>query len=163
MKPSGCGSVSPDDVSGFDDGGREFRDLEMIADTGQVLSEAQWVQRLYPILRSSPWRHSTSVAVSMPLGDDPSMTPSTPLPCSVWATITSTGLAVAQKMLQTSGVSGIRFLMLMGKPPRNATTKRWPAPMAVALLVAIVLSSSSLPSTRVKQAPDASLNAMPNF
>ena len=60
------------------------------------------------------------------------MTPSTPLPCSVWATITSTGFAVAQKIVQTSGVSRMRFFTLIGNPPRSATTNKCPAPTAIA-------------------------------
>jgi hypothetical protein len=39
----------------------------------------------------------------------------------------------------------------------------WPAPIAVAFLAASALSASSLPSTRVRHGPDASLNATPNF
>ncbi len=85
---------------------------------------------LYPILRKNPCRHSASAAVSTPLDDAPSITPSTPLPCSVWATITSTGFAVAQKIVQTSGVSRIRFFTLIGNPPRSATTNKCPAPTA---------------------------------
>ena len=38
-----------------------------------------------------------------------------------------------------------------------------PAARAVAFLAARAFSSSSLPSTRVRQGPEASLNAMPNF
>ena len=39
---------------------------------------------------------------SMPFGEEPSITPRTPLPSSDWARITSTGFAVAQKTVQTS-------------------------------------------------------------
>ena len=41
----------------------------------------------------------------MPSGGSPSITPITPRPWSVSATITSTGLPVAQKMRHTSGTS----------------------------------------------------------
>src|SRR5579872_2086568 len=44
-----------------------------------------------------------------------------------------------------------------------AITKVWPAAMAWALRVAFDFRSASFPSTRVKHAPEASLNAMPNF
>ena len=44
----------------------------------------------------------------------PSITPSTPRPCSLCATTTSTGFAVAQKMEHTSGTSLIRLSTLMG-------------------------------------------------
>src|SRR5206468_10701172 len=71
-------------------------------------------QRLYPILRRKSRRLAASSAVSTPLGDAPSITPSTPRPCSFSATITLTGFAVAQKMEQTSGTSWIRPRTLMG-------------------------------------------------
>jgi hypothetical protein len=45
----------------------------------------------------------TSAGPSTPLGEVPSITPNTPLPWALFAMITSTGLAVAQKMEHTSG------------------------------------------------------------
>ncbi len=52
--------------------------------------------RLYPIARRKSRRFPSSSTDSTPFGDDPSITPITPRPCSVSATITSTGFAVAQ-------------------------------------------------------------------
>src|SRR5437879_3806852 len=72
------------------------------------------VQRLYPIFLRKSFRHVISASVSIPFGDDPSTTPNTPRPRSVSATITSTGFAVAQKILHTSGTSLIRPSTLIG-------------------------------------------------
>jgi hypothetical protein len=91
------------------------------------------------------------------------MTPSTPRPCSLLATTISTGLAVAQKMEHTSGTFRIAFKMLMGYAFWMSTTKTWPQPNARALRMAVSRSPSSFPSTRVKQAPELSLNANPNL
>lgn len=52
--------------------------------------------RLYPNFCSSSTRAFTCDSVSTPLGGKPSITPKMPRPCSVSATITSTGFAVAQ-------------------------------------------------------------------
>jgi hypothetical protein len=52
--------------------------------------------RLYPMVRRKARRVPVSSAVSIPLGGDPSITPITPRPCSLSATTTCTGLAVAQ-------------------------------------------------------------------
>ena len=43
------------------------------------------------------------------------MTPRTPLPCSDWARMTSTGLAVAQKIVQTSWHIFTALRTLIGK------------------------------------------------
>ena len=59
-------------------------------------------------------RAATSAGPSTPLGGLPSITPSTPRPCSLRATITSTGLAVAQKIETPSGMTRIRPSTLMG-------------------------------------------------
>ena len=45
----------------------------------------------------------------------------------------------------------------------SVTTNSLPFAMAVTFLAAMARNSSSLPSTRVMQAPEASLKAMPNF
>src|SRR5947208_2336094 len=58
-----------------------------------------------------------SASVSIPLVFTPSMTPRMPRPCSVSATITSTGFAVAQKIRQTSGTFLMVLKMLRGNPP----------------------------------------------
>ncbi len=58
---------------------------------------------LYPILRRKSWRAAASAAVSTPFGELPSITPMTPQPCSLRASTTSTGFALAQKMEHTSG------------------------------------------------------------
>ena len=118
---------------------------------------------LYPIIRRKPRRFSASSAPSTPAGHDPSITPSTPRPCSLSATTTCTGFAVAQKMPQTSGTSLIRPSTLIGYPSVITTTNMWPAATALAFFAASAFSASSLPSTRVRQGPDASLNATPNF
>ena len=73
------------------------------------------------------------------------------------------GLAVAQKMVHTSGTALIRPVRLMGNPSRSAMTNMCPAPTAWALRAAIVCKAWSLPSTRIKHGPDASLKAIPNF
>jgi hypothetical protein len=69
-----------------------------------TLNSSRMRHRLYPICLRNSRRCTASTSVSTPSGDPPSITPSTPRPCSVSATIASTGLAVAQKMVQTSGV-----------------------------------------------------------
>ncbi len=43
-----------------------------------------------------PMRSAMSSSSSVPFGDDPSMTPRTPRPSSVWARTTWSGFAVAQ-------------------------------------------------------------------
>src|SRR5438309_9943868 len=53
--------------------------------------------RLYPIFRRNSLRAAISAGPSTPFVELPSITPITPRPCSVFAPITSTGLAVAQK------------------------------------------------------------------
>ena len=70
--------------------------------------------RLYPIIRRKDLRWATSSGIRRLSGWLPSMTPRTPRPCSDSATTTWTGLAVAQKMEQTSGTSLMRPRMLMG-------------------------------------------------
>jgi hypothetical protein len=78
-------------------------------------------------------------------------------------TTISTGLAVAQKMEHTSGTFRIAFKTLMGYAFWMSSTKTWPQPNARALRMAVSRSPSSFPSTRVKQAPELSLNANPNL
>jgi len=51
---------------------------------------------------------------TIPSGGKPSITPSTPLPWSVSATITSTGFAVAQNTRLTLGTILIAFKTLTG-------------------------------------------------
>jgi len=87
-------------------------------------------------------------------GGLPSMTPSTPRPCSLLATTISTGLAVAQKIEHTSGTFRIAFKTLMGYAFWMSSTKTWPQPNARALRMAVSRSPSSFPSARVKQAPE---------
>ena len=57
----------------------------------------------------------------------------------------------------------IRLSTLIGYASRSASTKMCPAPIAVAFRAASAFRSSSLPSTLVRHAPEASLNAMPNL
>ena len=59
---------------------------------------------------------------SIPVGGDPSITPMIPRPRLVTATRTSTGLAVAQKMVQTSGTALTGFSTLTGKPSLSKIT-----------------------------------------
>ena len=59
-------------------------------------------QNLYPNFLSIDLRSALSASPSTPLGGEPSITPSIPLPWSVEPTRTCTGLAVAQKIRQTS-------------------------------------------------------------
>src|SRR5690349_4049542 len=97
-------------------GERSQRVHVFMAGRGEDLFELVDVadHRLYPILRRKSRRCWASSAVSMPFGGNPSITPSTPRPCAVCAMTTSTGLAVAQKIEQTSGTSLIRLRMLIG-------------------------------------------------
>src|SRR5438034_9768991 len=119
--------------------------------------------RLYPIFRRNPLRAASSAGPSTPFGDLPSITPITPRPCSVFATITSTGLAVAQKIEHTSGMFCTTFNRFMGYASRRMRTKTCPAPKAWALAMAAFRSSSSLPSARVRHGPEDSLKASPNL
>src|ERR1035437_4452859 len=61
------------------------------------------IHNLYPSFRKKSFLHLMSSSSSTPFGENPSTTPRMPRPCSVSATTTSVGLAVAQKMRQTSG------------------------------------------------------------
>ena len=54
------------------------------------------------------------------------MTPITPRPCSLDATITSRGFAVAQKIRQISWHCLIAFRTFMGKPSFRKMTDTWP-------------------------------------
>ncbi|MBA7553114.1 hypothetical protein ES705_45699 [subsurface metagenome] len=103
------------------------------------------------------------MSVSTPLGEFPSITPNTPLPKSVWAIITSTGLAVAQNIEQTSGQFFIAFNTFIGKASFKIITKTCPAPIAFTFFMARVFSSESFPSALTRQGPEASLKARPNF
>ena len=118
--------------------------------------------RLYPIFRRNSLRAAISAGPSTPFGELPSITPITPRPCSVFATITSTGLAVAQKIEHTSGMFCTTFNGFMGYASRRMRTKTCPAPKAWALAMAAFRSSSSLPSARVRHGPEDSLKASPN-
>jgi len=100
---------------------------------------------------------------STPAGDDPSITPMTPRPCAVCATDDLDGIGGGTEDRADLRTSLMRPSTLMGKPSRSTTTNTCPAPMAVAFRAATVRSISSLPSTRVRHGPDASLNATPNF
>src|SRR5437879_13156885 len=60
--------------------------------------------RLYPIFRRNSLPAAISAGPSTPFGELPSITPITPRPCLVFATITSTGLALGQKIEHTSGM-----------------------------------------------------------
>lgn len=74
-----------------------FKRFEFVSDF--VPSDSFWLglyYNLYPILRRNCLRFWTSFSVSTPLGLYPSMTPIMPRPCSVSATMTCTGFAVAQ-------------------------------------------------------------------
>jgi hypothetical protein len=55
-------------------------------------------QSLYLNFLSNSFLHATPSSFSMPMGEEPSITPITPLPCSDWARTTCRGFAVAQKM-----------------------------------------------------------------
>src|SRR5438309_626829 len=119
--------------------------------------------RLYPIFRRNSLRAAISAGPSTPFGKLPSITPITPRPCSVFATSTSTGLAVAQKIEHTSGMFCTTFNRFMGYASRRMRTKTCPAPKAWALAMAAFRSSSSLPSARVRHGPEDSLKASPNL
>ena len=69
---------------------------------------------LYPIFRTNSRRHLASSSLSTPFGELPSTTPKMPRPSSVCARITSTGLAVAQKIEHTSKQSRMRLSKLIG-------------------------------------------------
>src|SRR6185312_13154781 len=112
--------------------------------------------------RNRSRRAVTSSSVSTPRGGSPSTTPTTLRPRWVTATKTSTGFAVAQKIVQTSGTALIGLRTLTGKPSRMAITKQCPAPIANALRVASSTSSGSLPLRRTNRGPEASQKASPN-
>ena len=78
---------------------------------------------------------ATSISCSIPTGD-PSITPMIPRPRFVTATRMSTGLAVAQKMVQTSGTALTGFSTLTGKPSLSKITNECPAPIASAFAAA---------------------------
>ena len=106
-------------------------------------------------------RSAMSASCSMPTGGDPSITPMIPRPRPVTATSTSTWLAVAQKIVQTSGTALSGFSTLTGKPSLSRITNAWPAPMASAFAAARPVSSASLPDRRTSRAEEASQNATP--
>src|ERR1043166_8147172 len=95
-----------------------------------------------------------SASDSSPFGFMPSITPRIPLPCSVSATTTSRGFAVAQKIWQTSGTLLIAFRIFTGKPPSIIIIKTWPHPRAIAFRFARSRSRSSLPTERTSAGPD---------
>ena len=97
----------------------------------------------------------------MPTGGSPSMTPTTPRPRGVTATSTPTGLALAQKIVHTSGtaLSGLRTFT--GKPSRSSTTNECPAATAAAFTAASVTSSGSFPDRRTSRSCDASQKPTP--
>ena len=92
----------------------------------------------------------------------PSTTATMPRPRGVTATTTSTGFAVAQWIVQTSGTAFTGLRTLTGNPSRKKITKQCPAAMASALRVASSTNSASLPVRRTSRGPDASQKASPN-
>src|SRR6266567_1424208 len=100
--------------------------------------------RLYPIFRRNSFRALISAGPSTPFGGLPSITPITPRPCSVFATITSTGLAVAQKIEHTSGMFCTTFSRFMGYALRRMRTNTCPALRAWAFAMAAFRSSVAL-------------------
>src|SRR3989304_3659689 len=97
----------------------------------------------------------------MPFVLIPSITPITPRPCSVSPTSTSTVLAVAQKIRQTSGTALTAFSTLIGKALPSRIRKTWPAPIAWALVAACAVNAGSVPLERTSAGPEASLKASP--
>ena len=79
---------------------------------------------------------ATSVSCPIPTGGDPSITPMIPRMRFVTATRMSTGLAVAQKVVQTSGTALTGFSTLTGKPSLSKITNECPAPIASAFAAA---------------------------
>ena len=77
--------------------------------------------------------------------------------------ITCTGFAVAQKIWHTSGHCLTAFSRLMGYAPFKITKNVCPLATRSALSTAAEISAGSLPSERIRQGPEASQNAMPNF
>jgi len=67
------------------------------------------------------------------------------------ATRTSTGLAVAQKTVHTSGTDLTGFSTLTGKPSRSKITNECPAAIARAFTTARLVSSSSFPDLRTSR------------
>src|SRR5271165_6007111 len=112
--------------------------------------------------RSRSCRSATSRSVSTPRGTCPSTTPTMPRPRGVTATKMSTGLAVAQWIVQTSGTALTGLRMLTGNPSRKKITKQCPAAMASALRVASSTNSGSFPVRRTNRGPEASQKASPN-
>src|SRR5665647_3167435 len=113
------------------------------------------------MVRSRARRSLTSASVSTPIGGWPSTTPMMPRPRAVVATRMSTGFAVAQKIVQTSGTALTGFSTLSGNPFRSRITKVWPAAMADAFRVAMSTRSGSLPERRISRWPEASQKATP--
>src|SRR5208337_1378367 len=70
-------------------------------DLEEVLTVFVPAHSLYPICQRNPFRQAMSSSPSTPLGEDPSTTPRIPRPWLVSATMTSVGLAVAQKSRQS--------------------------------------------------------------
>src|ERR1700682_67446 len=112
--------------------------------------------------RSRSCRSATSRSVSTPRGACPSTTPTMPRPRGVTATKMSTGLAVAQWIVQTSGTALTGLRMLTGNPSRKKITKQCPAATASAVRVASSTNSGSLPVRRTNRGPEASQKASPN-
>ena len=80
---------------------------------------------LYPNLLRRSFRSDLSFSVSVPLGLKPSITPSTPRPCSLCATRASTGFAVAQNIRQTSGHPFTALRQLIGNASRIRIKNVW--------------------------------------
>ena len=86
-----------------------------------------------------------------------------PRPCALSATTTCSAFAVAQKTRQTSGQSLIRFSTLIGiRVPQVEHEDVAGRDGARRLDRRRERRASSFPSLRIRQAPDASLNARPN-
>src|SRR4030043_1148027 len=77
--------------------------------------------------------------------------------------ITSTGLAVAQKMRQTSWHPLMALRTLIGKISFIRIINVCPAPILSALSTAIFINSSSVPVFLIRQGPEDSLKATPNL
>ena len=80
----------------------DARRMRRVAGAREDVQERAF-QNLYPNLRSIARRSALSASFSTPFGEEPSITPTTPLPWSVSATRHWRGLPVAQKMRHTSG------------------------------------------------------------
>ena len=94
------------DVTTTDPGATGRRNLELFLflrnERSDELNDLNDIYNLYLNFLKRSFLQATPSSFSTPFGEVPSITPRTPLPCSDWARITSVGLAVAQKRVQTS-------------------------------------------------------------